>query len=62
MASFPISSEMIGLFSLTALPPPFLSDSKVLYSTGMSCVLQGVSASPHIMMVLMPCAAVQKGD
>jgi len=41
MASFPISSEMLDLFSSTALPFPFLSDSKVLYSTGMSFVSPG---------------------
>jgi len=43
MVSFPISSEMLDLFSSTVLPSPFLSDSKVLYSPGMSFVLQGLA-------------------
>jgi hypothetical protein len=43
MASFPISSEMIGLFLQLRCPSPFLSDSKVLYFTGISFVSEELS-------------------
>jgi hypothetical protein len=53
MASFPISSEMLDLSFLLRFPSSFLSDSKVLSVTGMSCVSQGCLSHPTSYAVLV---------